>query len=165
MHARARVAADDVRNVRLRALRTRLIAQALRNRLSWEQAEDIAQETISRALARGLDAEVHLEAWSTVVARNLCIDEARQSVKARTIPDWMCEEAVHRDERLELIEDFHHAESLRSHVDRLPERQRSVLAAVADGASVQEIAVRAGASVRSVESHLLRARRSLRRCS
>jgi RNA polymerase sigma-70 factor (ECF subfamily) len=165
MLAKARANVTDVRNVRLSDLRARLIAQALRNRLSWEQAEDVAQETISRALARGLDEEIHLEAWARVVARNLCIDELRRSGKVRTLPERLSEEASGCDERLERVEDVHHAKSLRSHVERLPERQRSIIFAIVAGASVPEVAARVGASVRSIEAHLLRARRSLRRCT
>jgi RNA polymerase sigma factor (sigma-70 family) len=160
--ANATTTIEHVRDRRLKDLGFQLIVQARRKKLSPEQAEDVAQEAISRALARGLHHELHLEAWATVVARHLCFDELRREVKvgalgARLSPGPIDDDAVAR------VDDQDHVRTLHARIARLPARQGEVIIALMDGLTLKEVADQTGTTVRSVESHLLRARRTLRR--
>lgn len=80
---------------RLRPLRQRIYKLAYRNLRNIDDAEDITQETFTRAwmhYAR-FDAGRSFDAWVTRIALNLCLDTARRQRRRRTVsldtpPAW-----------------------------------------------------------------------------
>lgn len=125
--------------------------------LGFDDAEDVAQETLCRALERriGLDC---LLPWSIAVAGNLIADHHRRSSKlARAVI------AAHpTSDPIEDVDDALWGREIARLVNGLPRKQAEILLKVAEGATVPELAPAMQASRRAVEGHLRRARRHLR---
>jgi RNA polymerase sigma-70 factor (sigma-E family) len=117
-------------------------------------AEDVAQETLARALVRWPQLEDRPEGWITRVAVNQAIDRyrRRRTVAPLTGPVGVAD--PHLAERIDL------ARALRS----LPRRQREVVVMryLAD-LSEADVAIALGCSIGSVKSHAHRGLAALRR--
>ena len=115
-------------------------------------AEDVAAETMIRALVRWGRIEDHAEAWVTTVATNLALDAVRRrrvQLPGRTEPDGT--DAV----------DAHLAAA--ATIARLPGRQRAAVAMrVLWDLSEDDTAELLGVSVTTVRTHLRRGLRALR---
>lgn len=131
------------------------------------EAEDIAQETFLRLMAKLPDWQAaesradgaQLRTWLYRVTINLCIDRQRKHVPEpmADLPDMPDGQAARAEEN------FDRARVVRAALDRLPERQRAVMALVYyQGFTNVEAAGLLKVSVEAVESLLGRARRALR---
>jgi len=121
-----------------------------------DRAEDIASETLIRALSRWSRISGHPHAWVTRVATNLAIDILR---KRRPVIDGV-EWGVQPSFETATVRHIAIVESLR----RLPRRQQQVvvlhyLAGFTDG----EVSQTLGLSLPTVKTHLSRAMTTLRR--
>ncbi len=117
-------------------------------------AEDVAQETLARAVLRWSTLEARPEGWVSRVASNLAIDRYRQRIRSRRAPSGPIGVVDDRlGERADLVA------ALRS----LPRRQREVvvLRYLADF-SEADVAVVLGCSVGSVKTHASRGLAALR---
>jgi RNA polymerase sigma factor (sigma-70 family) len=117
------------------------------------EAEDIAQESLARALVRWHTIEPYAVPWVSRVAANLAIDKARKDRRARgttTERGWLDPDAA---ERIDLVR------ALRS----LPRRQRDVvLLRYLLDQSEEHVAGALGVSVGSVKTHASRGLAALR---
>jgi RNA polymerase sigma-70 factor (ECF subfamily) len=127
------------------------------------EAEDVAQETFVRLMGKAAawdaDGGATLKTWLYRVAINLCTDRRRKHlpVLMDELPEVADGGAAAIDER------FDRARVVREALERLPERQRAVLALVYyQGFSNGEAAELLKVSVEAVESLLSRGRRALR---
>jgi RNA polymerase sigma factor (sigma-70 family) len=142
--------------------RTYLVRIAIRRGMSPHDAEDCAQEAMVRCVDfPGLDETRVLEFLATTTMR-LCVDRHRLhardlKVSAKLLP-WYVEEPSPEEEACDRGE----ASWVAAHVARLPESQRTALAAKAEGLSCHEIAARMDLSYKAVESLLSRARAYVR---
>lgn len=147
---------------RYTALRPGLVRFATKLVRDESLAEDFVQEAFCRALGRpDLDRE-RVGGWLRTVVTNVATDTWRRdsrSIEARgsfepsgCVPD-----------HAEDVIDLEMARSAAAAAAELPQIQRQVLFAVAEGESVREIATRLGLSVRAVEGHLRRARQTVRK--
>ncbi|WP_312870755.1 sigma-70 family RNA polymerase sigma factor [Streptomyces himalayensis] len=142
--------------------RERLLKVARRRSLSVEDAEDAVHEAMIRAAERSHVEDDRLGAWLTTVTIRLCIDRFRQvgreaevhtrSVRATPRPATVEEAVCDRAE----------AQWLAARSTDLPRRQEEVLALLAQGMDVAQIAQRTGLTYQAVRSLLARARRALR---
>lgn len=120
------------------------------------EAEDVAQESVARALLRWSTIQGHIDAWATRVAINLALD--RQKRRAREHRDVLatarsCEADAHHEVRLDLVA------ALRC----LPRRQREVVALRYIGDLTQDqVADVLGCSVGAVKQHASRGLAALR---
>ena len=117
-------------------------------------AEDVAQETLARAVLRWSRLEARPEGWVSRVASNLAVDRYRQRVRSRrprSGPIGVVDDRM--GERADLVA------ALRS----LPRRQREVvvLRYLADF-SEADVAAALGCSVGSIETHASRGLAALR---
>jgi RNA polymerase sigma factor (sigma-70 family) len=144
------------------AHRPRLLRMAVARTTTREDAEDVVAEAIARCLAFDeLDNE-RLGPFLTSVTVRLCIDRHRHVVMASRVHQQL----VHEDVDLgpeDAVCDQAEAAWVAGLVASLPERQRQVLTAKADGMSCDEIASRFQLSYKAVESSLARARAAIRR--
>ena len=145
-------------------LRDRLVRLARTKGLSKAEAEDVAQETLVRALVSNVLDQSFLPAWTTVVARNLCSDQHRSMARIILSPDVIARGEAETVSMMETVEDTLSARRIEGLVNKLPSPQREVIEGLGRGQSIAQIAQSRGASKRSIEAHLLRARRRLRRC-
>jgi RNA polymerase sigma factor (sigma-70 family) len=145
------------------AERARLLSLA-RTRVPDEaDAEDCAHEAMVRAMEFANLDEARLPQFLTTVTIRLCTDHHRGRVRR----DRAGRRVALRDTAAagpeETVCERSEAEWLAGHVDALPESQRAVVAARAEGLSCLGVAERLGVPETTVESALARARRSLRR--
>jgi len=83
------------------------------------EAEDVAQETLTRALLRWSRVEDHASAWVATVAMHLAIDSARRQSRHPSVQlEDMPALAQDLDRRIDLV----------AALRRLPKRQQQVLA-------------------------------------
>jgi RNA polymerase sigma-70 factor (sigma-E family) len=120
------------------------------------EAEDVAQETLARAVLRWSRLEARPEGWVSRVASNLAVDRYRRQARSRGRRDVSGPIGVVDDrmgERADLVA------ALRS----LPRRQREVvvLRYLAD-LSEADVAATLGCSVGSVKTHASRGLAALR---
>lgn len=105
----------------------------------------------------------NVRAWLTAVVRRRHIDTVRRQSCERLsmarVHAWNDVAAVDPQDR---VADVSHAAWLVTLIDTLPKTTQAVCRAVARGEAVAHFAVVLGLTVRSVESHLTRARRRLR---
>ncbi len=126
------------------------------------EAEDVAQETFMRLMNKVGAWEAGgagLKTWLYRVAINLCIDRRRKHLPEpmAELPEVPDGGAAETDER------FDQARAVREALDRLPERQRTVMTLVYyQGLTNGEAAELLKLSVDAVESLLARARRAMR---
>ncbi len=119
------------------------------------EAEDVAQETLARAVLRWSGLEARPEGWVSRVASNLAIDRYRRRARQRDVRSGPIGVVDHRiGERTDLVA------ALRS----LPRRQREVvvLRYLAD-LSEADVAEALDCSVGSVKTHASRGLAALRR--
>ncbi|HEY0640729.1 MAG TPA: sigma-70 family RNA polymerase sigma factor, partial [Pseudonocardiaceae bacterium] len=164
---RSRPPADGRHPSELERLRHVAFARCRAAGASPEDAQDCAQDALTALLEH---PEVHHpDAWVATVAHHRFIDLCRRrrredSAGLVPAPATALVEAGPEDE----VVGRAHAHWLVTTLRRLPLSTRSVCAAIGDTAAAgdapdhREVARRLGLSARSVESHLTRARRSLR---
>lgn len=143
---------------------SRYLARFLRRR---EDIEDIAQESIYRVLEAGSRGNIlHPEAYLYRTARNLAFNllarksnQLEQSLDELSDLDFLAVEVLPEDE----VAAQKHFETFCRAVAQLPDQCRRVLILrKVYGLSQQEVAVRLGIAVSTVEKHLSK---SLMRCA
>ncbi|MFI5689887.1 sigma-70 family RNA polymerase sigma factor [Streptomyces sp. NPDC051636] len=138
-----------------------LMRVALRRTATVEDAEDVVQEAMTRAIESCQADNEGIAPWLMRVTVRLCVDTHRE--RGREQRRWVRlpapAEAVPFDERI-----CDQAEAVWSagKLSRLPGRQARALQLRAEGLSVAEVAERLGVSYRTAESLLARARSALR---
>ena len=139
-----------------------LLRLALSKGVSPQDAEDCVQEAMLRCVQFADLDPTRVIAFLTTIVSRLCTDTHRSRVREdRLAVKLTAYDGVEppADERVcERAE----AEWISVRIAALPERQRAVLAARADGQSCGEIAERLAVSYKVVESALSRARAHLR---
>jgi RNA polymerase sigma factor (sigma-70 family) len=156
--ARALWSDDDIAT-----LRTHLVRKAARHGLP-QDAEDAAQETLCRALARRSELEMERVAgWLSVVAKNVTTDHHRAQARLNVLRTRLLHRHETHDDHSDEVLDGIFARQAVAAVEALPPLQREVLTSVASGNTIAEIADDKKLSTRSVEGHLRRARQSVRR--
>ena len=147
----------------LATLRTSLVRKAARHGLR-QDAEDTAQETLCRALARRSELEKErVGGWLTVVAKNVAADHRRAQARLNHLRSRLLHRHAPHDDHTDDVLDEMLARQAVVAVESLPRMQREVLTSVASGNTIAEIANDKQLSTRSVEGHLRRARQSIRR--
>lgn len=139
-----------------------LVRRAERVLGSRADAEDVVQNAFVAALA--LDAAQDVgRGWLHVVTQRQSADLIRgeQRRKALLIRCWTREIDVEEDVAVRVVS-AHQARWLLRQLSRLPSGTQAVIAAVAEGLEVRDIAKALLMSDRAVEGHLDRARRFLR---
>jgi RNA polymerase sigma-70 factor, ECF subfamily len=161
----ARTAQGDGRAFRTLAERHAGRALRLARRILGNEAlaEDIVQDALLRVWTNAprWRPEAAFRTWLYRVVVNLCLNAKR---RAGDLPleaaDHVADPAVAGDAKLEMDE---RDRGLAAAVDALPERQRAAIAlSYQEGFSNAEIAAVLDTSVSSVETLLVRARRTLR---
>lgn len=121
---------------------------------SRHDAEEVAQEALTRALARWRSVRGHGEAWVVRVASNLAIDRTRRARRVSPAPPGVTTaDDPYREDRIDL----------RRALNQLPRRQREVvvLRYLAD-LPQEEVAAALGLSIGTVKSHAARGLEALR---
>jgi RNA polymerase sigma factor (sigma-70 family) len=138
-----------------------LMRAALRRTATVEDAEDVVQEAMTRAIESCRADDEGLAPWLMRVTVRLCVDTHRERVREqrRWVRLPVPAEVVPFDDRLC---DRAEAAWAAGELARLPERQASALRLRAEGHSVAEVAERLGVNYRTAESLLARARSTLR---
>jgi len=142
----------------------RMVAVAQRITGRRADAEDIAQEVFLRVWTRAgqwQPGHGKVSTWLHRITVNLCLDHRRRpahdGLDAAPEPVDPSDDAVQRIARAEEVA------ALAQAVAALPERQRAAVALTYDsGLSNQDAAAALGVSIGSLESLLVRARRTLR---
>jgi RNA polymerase sigma factor (sigma-70 family) len=118
------------------------------------EAEEVAQEALTRALVRWRRVEEYAEPWVVRVATNLAIDAVRRKARLQEEVTERVTVDAYVEERVDLV----HA------LSRLPRRQREVvvLRFLADF-SEATVATTLGLSAGTVKSHSARGLEALRR--
>lgn len=150
---RAQVAAEQ---------RQRLTSIALVVPRQREDAEDIASEAISRAMASDVDPDV-LPAWLTTTTKRLVVDEVRRRDRRRSLVSRLG--ALHSDEDEDVIDlrlDRAEADWLSTVVRTLPARQRQALELLVESSDIAAVAETMGVSYKAAEHLLARARSAVR---
>ncbi|MCA1712768.1 MAG: RNA polymerase sigma factor [Actinobacteria bacterium] len=133
---------------------------------SREQAEDCASEALLAVLTGGGLKDVRNEqAWLVRIAKRRAADELRREDRVRRRAVRLAGQTDRRphDAAAEAVLDQAEARWLGRQVDELlPTAGADVVRAVADGLTVAEAAQRLGMTKRAAESHLHRARGTLR---
>lgn len=142
-------------------VRARLVTLAATSG-AHEDAEDAAQEALSRAWANQRVDAATAVGWLTVVTRNLAVDMARRRGRDAQLLDRASLWEPPVPDPSEEVLDRHLSASLRRCIEQLPERQREVVRLIADGCSLAEAARLMGITERAAEGHLSRARKTLR---
>jgi RNA polymerase sigma-70 factor (ECF subfamily) len=132
-----------------------------------DSARDALQSTLLRVArhARRFDSEPAFWSWLTVLARSALVDDTRKRSRYASLLERFLHSrlsstssnpaASDADQRLEA--------ALEAALDALPPDDRALLEQkYFDGASVDQIAAESGATGKSVESRLVRARRRLK---
>lgn len=131
---------------------------------SRDDAEDCASEALLQAFADGLDDVENVEAWLVAIAKRRAMDVLRRRVRNRTQLLRLASRCDVSDaDPAERVADEAEARWLSARADELlTAPARAVLRVVADGGSVNDAAHRLAMTRRSAESHLHRARLTLR---
>jgi len=146
----------------------RLVARSRRMLDSPEDAEDCVQDAFVAALERGRADEPDLAdpgAWLSVVSRRRAVDHVRRRVRERAAMPRLAAriDAVEASATDDRVLDAIEAEQLVTTLHGLPPTTQRVVDLVGKGATTGETAAVLGLTARSVESHVQRARRFLRR--
>lgn len=131
---------------------------------SREDAEDCASEALLQAFADGIDDVENVEAWLVKIAKCRATDMLRRRVRTRRQLIRLASRCEVSDaDPAERVADESEARWLSGKAEELlTAPARAVLRVVADGGSVNDAAHRLAMSRRSAESHLHRARLTLR---
>ncbi|WHT19158.1 sigma-70 family RNA polymerase sigma factor [Crossiella sp. CA-258035] len=150
---------------RLAAAAQRALVRVRAAGASKEQAEDCVQDAVADLLASAHTTPVDRpEAWLTTVSRRRFADQLRRRRREQTaLARSDAQRAVFGADPSEAVADRDQARWMAAALDELPETTREVVAMAGAGKPPTEIATELGLSSRSVESHLTRARRLLRR--
>lgn len=143
------------------AHRDELLAVARRRMVCREDADDVVNEAMLRAVEfDGLD-ESRIAAWMTRVVVNLCTDAARD--RARTGKRWryavMMDMSAPSPE--DLVVDRAAAATACTRLSDLPTAQREAVLLRADGLPVGQVAAQLGVGYKAAESLLSRGRAAL----
>jgi RNA polymerase sigma-70 factor (sigma-E family) len=117
------------------------------------EAEDVAQEALTRALVRWRRIEGYAEAWVVRVSANLAIDAVRRRARQGQVAHEPVSADGFADERMDLVRAL----------STLPRRQREVVALRFLGDfSESDVAMALGLSNGTVKSHASRGLAALR---
>ena len=151
-------------------LRPRLLAYFRADAASREEAEDLAQKTLARAVSgvARLRAEESFMAWLFTIARNVRRTAlGRQRRAALVVAGSLDMAGDPPDPRPTPLEDGLEAErlaALRTAIEQLPRQQRHCLLLHFDRElSYEDVAATLGLSAHTVRNHLALARKALRR--
>lgn len=130
---------------------------------SGHAAEDCVSEAIAHALSdpSRLDGVSNVAGWLVTVSRRRAIDALRDEMRVRRSQESLLAATCHvTTDPADDVADRHEAAWLvASASSSMPPTTWSVMELRSEGASVNDVASSLGLTVRSVESHLLRARR------
>lgn len=129
-------------------------------RLAGQDADDLMQEAVARALAARsrFAPETQMAAWLRTIVHNTHASERRKAWRYAALDPAAAEAIPAREdaqERLELVE-------VLAAIQALPDGQRPILEAAMLGYSVEEAAQRRGCAVATAKNQLLRGRATLR---
>jgi RNA polymerase sigma-70 factor (ECF subfamily) len=162
-----RVATGDAQALGLVAERytPMLFAVAWRMLADAAEAEDVVQETITRAwvnAASWTPVGGGLGAWLRRIATNLCLDRKRR--RAFVSDEEVPERADESPPADTLIDAERRRQAVATAMQALPDRQRAaIVLAYFEGVSNGEAAATLGLGVKALESLLVRARQGLSR--
>jgi RNA polymerase sigma-70 factor (ECF subfamily) len=128
------------------------------------RADDLVQETMLRALANRERFEIgtSMNAWLTVICRNLFLSGARKGMRDVEDPDdAMAKSVPVEDSPLKKME----VAELLQLIDKMPDNFRIPLRMVADGASYEEVAFELREHVGTIKSRINRGREMLKSAS
>ncbi|HWI66439.1 MAG TPA: sigma-70 family RNA polymerase sigma factor [Symbiobacteriaceae bacterium] len=131
------------------------------------EAEDAAQEAVTRLLGQGTGTVQNPGAWLRQVVSRLAYDALRRGKRTADLPpsDAQLNDATAHEappDPAQVMVEHEQAQLVRSALDRLTPRDRLVLLLRADGLSYKEIAQAAGCRPESVGTLLVRAERRLK---
>lgn len=147
-------------------LKDQLFRLALRITLNREDAEDVVQETMLRIWkehSKGRDPD-NISAYAMTMCRNISIDIVRRKGRGNISYDPLTHDrtdgSMQADERLVFDESY---DSIRQFLERLPEKQRTVLhLRDSEGRSYKEISEIMSVSESDVKITLFRVRQKLK---
>lgn len=132
-----------------------------------QKAEDVTQETWMRVIknAQNFKPMGSVKSWVLSIARNLVIDEFRQSKKWVDLDDEKWD--LFEDTQPDLVNLFianERSEALKIAFDGLPENQKIILSMILiEELSQSEVSVKLGLSVGAVKASLFRSRDYLKK--
>lgn len=145
------------------AQRAGLLALARSRGASAADAEDVVQETLTRALERLHELDpARVDGWLKTVTMNLCRDAARDRHRDGRRVVYQLRQVVPEPYVDESVAERAYAESVARHLRALPQAQVAVLKLRAEATPIDEIATSLGISIKSAESLLSRGRRTMR---
>lgn len=144
-------------------LRETVLRRTRASGASREDAEDATHDALLAAIGQPEHPQSEV-AWLSTVARRRRVDLIRQRVREERVPAAASEASDPTAAGPEdVVVDRAHARWLAASLTQLPPTTREVVDAVGSGMAPSEVASSMNLSARSVESHLTRARRHLRR--
>ncbi|MCZ6678988.1 MAG: sigma-70 family RNA polymerase sigma factor [Candidatus Poribacteria bacterium] len=150
-----------------RRYRVRLIRQIVPLARSYEEAEDMYQEAILKAVSHieSFDPRRSFCNWLHRIAQNQCIDEYRRNRGMPTVADdeLLLKLAGNDRDALDQVTNRELEEQIQHAIDGLPKRQRAVAKLrLLEGLEYKEIARRIGGNVQAVKSLFSVARKALK---
>lgn len=144
-------------------LRETVVRRTQASGASREDAEDATHDALLAAIGQPQHPQSEV-AWLSTVAKRRRVDLIRQRVREERAPTAASEASDPTAAGPEdLVVERAHASWLAASLTQLPPTTREVVDAVGSGMAPSEVASSMNLSARSVESHLTRARRHLRR--
>lgn len=147
----------------LQALYTATFRRALLLLGNRHEAEDAAQEAVTRLLGQGNGTVKNPGAWLRQVVSRLAYDALRRGKRTVDLPpeDPQLTDAAQTapPDPAQVMVEHEQAQLVRSALDRLSPRDRLILLLRADGLSYKEVAQAAGCRPGSVGTLLVRAER------
>ncbi len=144
-------------------LRETVVRRTQASGASREDAEDATHDALLAAIGQPQHPQSEV-AWLSTVAKRRRVDLIRQRVREERVPAAASEASDPTTAGPEdLVVERAHASWLAASLTQLPPTTREVVDAVGAGMAPSEVASSMNLSARSVESHLTRARRHLRR--
>jgi len=131
---------------------------------SWDQADDLVQQTVEKGLRNlsGFTPGTRLDSWLFRIMRNASIDQYRAARPAVPIEDAEAAGVLMGEDGRRTTEARLDFARVRVAMDRLPQEQREVLMLVCvEGLKYRETAEALGIPVGTVMSRLARARTAL----
>ncbi|MDX5359075.1 MAG: RNA polymerase sigma factor [Rhodobacterales bacterium] len=133
---------------------------------SWEQADDLVQQTCEKALRNSgsFQPGTRMDAWMFRIMRNAWIDVVRARRETEELDIAGDDPALAGEDGRRTIEARLHLAAVRRAIDTLPEEQRSILLLVCiEGMRYREVAAALDIPEGTVMSRLARARLALGR--
>lgn len=131
---------------------------------SWDQADDLVQQTVEKGLANlsGFTPGTRLDSWLFRIMRNTWIDNHRAARPVVAIEDAEATQPLIGEDGRQVTEARLELARVRAAMDRLPAEYRGVLMLVCvEGMRYREVAEALGLPVGTVMSRLSRARSAL----